>query len=171
MYVWHKYQYVLNAEERVCVFGRMEHTIADYVAMIQRRHKQMRIKMMKNEDAVSPVIGVILMVAITVILAAVMAAFVFNMDTPDIAPMASIKLTGTTSGGSTFDLIHGGGDTIKWIDSRITVDGTDIITIPTGEFKPGNKETITSNYTDGDEVMIIDIPSGKPISSMVIKLS
>jgi flagellin-like protein len=34
---------------------------------------------LKREDAVSPVIGVILMVAITVILAAVIAAFVFGM--------------------------------------------------------------------------------------------
>ena len=33
----------------------------------------------KNDEAVSPVIGVILMVAITVILAAVIAAFVFGM--------------------------------------------------------------------------------------------
>lgn len=33
----------------------------------------------RREDAVSPVIGVILMVAITVILAAVIAAFVFGM--------------------------------------------------------------------------------------------
>ena len=33
----------------------------------------------KNDQAVSPVIGVILMVAITVILAAVIAAFVFGM--------------------------------------------------------------------------------------------
>lgn len=33
----------------------------------------------KNEEAVSPVIGTILMVAITVILAAVIAAFVFGM--------------------------------------------------------------------------------------------
>jgi flagellin-like protein len=33
----------------------------------------------QNEEAVSPVIGVILMVAITVILAAVIAAFVFGM--------------------------------------------------------------------------------------------
>ena len=37
------------------------------------------MKFTKNEDAVSPVIGVILMVAITVILAAVIAAFVFGM--------------------------------------------------------------------------------------------
>ena len=35
---------------------------------------------LKNEQAVSPVIGVILMVAITVILAAVIAAFVFGMS-------------------------------------------------------------------------------------------
>jgi flagellin-like protein len=37
------------------------------------------MKFLKREDAVSPVIGVILMVAITVILAAVIAAFVFGM--------------------------------------------------------------------------------------------
>ena len=37
------------------------------------------MKFTKNEEAVSPVIGVILMVAITVILAAVIAAFVFGM--------------------------------------------------------------------------------------------
>ena len=37
------------------------------------------MKFKENEDAVSPVIGVILMVAITVILAAVIAAFVFGM--------------------------------------------------------------------------------------------
>jgi len=39
------------------------------------------MKFRENEDAVSPVIGVILMVAITVILAAVIAAFVFGMGT------------------------------------------------------------------------------------------
>ena len=37
------------------------------------------MKFNRNDEAVSPVIGVILMVAITVILAAVIAAFVFGM--------------------------------------------------------------------------------------------
>ena len=41
------------------------------------RGKEMKFN--KNEEAVSPVIGVILMVAITVILAAVIAVFVFGM--------------------------------------------------------------------------------------------
>ncbi len=45
----------------------------------------------RNEEAVSPVIGVILMVAITVILAAVIAAFVFGLGgTQSAAPTASI---------------------------------------------------------------------------------
>ena len=39
------------------------------------------MKFRENEDAVSPVIGVILMVAITVILAAVIAAFVLDTGT------------------------------------------------------------------------------------------
>ncbi|MFA4876915.1 MAG: type IV pilin N-terminal domain-containing protein [Methanoregula sp.] len=39
----------------------------------------MSYQIKKNDEAVSPVIGVILMVAITVILAAVIAAFVFGM--------------------------------------------------------------------------------------------
>jgi len=50
------------------------------------------IELMKEDDAVSPVIGVILMVAITVILAAVIAAFVLGIgDTDDVAPQSSIS--------------------------------------------------------------------------------
>lgn len=48
----------------------------------------------KNEEAVSPVIGVILMVAITVILAAVVAAFVFGM-TDNIDPQKEVYATTT----------------------------------------------------------------------------
>ncbi len=54
----------------------------------------------KNEEAVSPVIGVILMVAITVILAAVIAAFVFgmagNIQTTKIA-LFTVTMSGTTA--------------------------------------------------------------------------
>ena len=57
----------------------------------------------KNEEAVSPVIGVILMVAITVILAAVIAAFVFGM-TGDM-PGATKNVVMTPK------LVVGGGET------------------------------------------------------------
>ncbi len=47
-----------------------------------------------DEHAVSPVIGVILMVAITVILAAVVAVFGFGFGDPDQkGPVASIHVT------------------------------------------------------------------------------
>lgn len=66
----------------------------------------------KNEEAVSPVIGVILMVAITVILAAVIAAFVFGMGTPTQAPQASIVITSTSATTDLVNLTHRGGDSI-----------------------------------------------------------
>ncbi|MGD0081322.1 MAG: type IV pilin N-terminal domain-containing protein [Methanoregula sp.] len=77
----------------------------------------------KNEEAVSPVIGVILMVAITVILAAVIAAFVFGMagnisKTKVIA--ATAQRTSTTSVTVTY---QGGQDAGTVININWTVDG------------------------------------------------
>ena len=64
----------------------------------------------ENEEAVSPVIGVILMVAITVILAAVIAAFVFGMaDTVDTKPR-SVAATAQLSGGHIVATYQGGPD-------------------------------------------------------------
>jgi len=48
----------------------------------------------ENERAVSPVIGVILMVAITVILAAVIAAFVLDIGPGDADPNAAVEVDG-----------------------------------------------------------------------------
>jgi flagellin-like protein len=45
----------------------------------------------ENDDAVTPVIGTILMVAITVIIAAVVAVFVFQMGTPHSTPQTSLQ--------------------------------------------------------------------------------
>ncbi|QLC50616.1 type IV pilin N-terminal domain-containing protein [Methanolobus zinderi] len=84
---------------------------------------------LKEEDAVSPVIGVILMVAITVILAAVIAAFVFGMGPPEQAPQASLRASGDTSSNSSLNIVkleHRGGDAITLTDAKtkITVGGT-----------------------------------------------
>jgi archaeal type IV pilus assembly protein PilA len=80
----------------------------------------------KNDEAVSPVIGVILMVAITVILAAVIAAYVFGMSgnvqkTKVVAATASM----TTSGG--IDITYQGGQDA---DSLSGIN----ITAPNGSF-------------------------------------
>jgi flagellin-like protein len=91
------------------------------------------MKFGKNDEAVSPVIGVILMVAITVILAAVIAAFVFGMGTPAKAPQVQLKITATnatTLNNDTLKISHDGGDPLVLNNEKITitnaVDGTTV---------------------------------------------
>ena len=64
---------------------------------------------MKREDAVSPVIGVILMVAVTVILAAVIAAFVLGMA-GSTAKGRSVAATARQVGNDIAVTWHGGQD-------------------------------------------------------------
>jgi archaeal type IV pilus assembly protein PilA len=84
-------------------------------------------KFSKDEEAVSPVIGVILMVAITVILAAVIAAFVFGMGgnlTP--APPSASLVASSNSATSGGDIIieHTGGDILAGSDWKVSVVAT-----------------------------------------------
>jgi flagellin-like protein len=62
----------------------------------------------KNEEAVSPVIGVILMVAITVILAAVIAAFVFGMAN-NIQKTHVVSVTVQKMGTTQINVVDNGG--------------------------------------------------------------
>ncbi len=72
----------------------------------------------KDDKAVSPVIGVILMVAITVILAAAIGSSVFSQGTAKSAPQANLDIkAGTLSADtdkSTVRIEHLGGDTINF---------------------------------------------------------
>ncbi|MFC7077879.1 type IV pilin N-terminal domain-containing protein [Haloarcula halophila] len=86
-----------------------------------------------DEQGVSPVIGVILMVAITVILAAVIATFVLGLgdQVSNTAPQASFSFdydtsaTGsgdfTGSGDGILTITHDGGDTIQ--GSNLNING------------------------------------------------
>jgi flagellin-like protein len=73
----------------------------------------------KDDDAVSPVIGVILMVAITVILAAVIATFVLGLgdQVSNTAPQASFGFDWDGEGGSDeaadLTISHDGGDSVQ----------------------------------------------------------
>ena len=70
-------------------------------------------ELLHDDDAVSPVIGVILMVAITVILAAVIAAFVLGLgDTDDPAPVSDIDFD-YDQGDSILTISHQGGDAFE----------------------------------------------------------
>jgi len=84
-----------------------------------------------DDSAVSPVIGVILMVAITVILAAVIGTFVLGLgDSLQQAPQATLNAEdasaaygNTTNGTEAFDISQDGGDAIPLSDARIVVTG------------------------------------------------
>jgi len=79
----------------------------------------------KHEDAVSPVIGTVLMVAITVILAAVIGAFVFGVpQNIQKAKFMGSSIKVDTNGGTVLLSYHGGPDDI----SLTTID----ITAPNG---------------------------------------
>src|SRR3972149_5166753 len=112
----------------------------------------------RDEDAVSPVIGVILMVAITVILAAVIAAFVFGLGgSQQAAPTASITAANNPDTANEYDLKiqHKGGDTLKagdWKLSVVTVGSSPSYVVSSntlGELSVGSQIKVTTQ-TDGN---------------------
>jgi flagellin-like protein len=80
-----------------------------------------------DDDAVSPVIGVILMVAITVILAAVIGTFVLGLgdQVSNTSPSASFtfEYTNNSGGADELDVTHDGGDSISASQLNASVSG------------------------------------------------
>ena len=108
------------------------------------------MKFRENEDAVSPVIGVILMVAITVILAAVIAAFVFGMS-GDLSAQKEVYVT-VTQGVAGEDAvlrvtIQGGKDVSALTAIQYKVGDDAFVNLETGftetPFGVGDSGTIT----------------------------
>ena len=98
-----------------------------------------------SEDAVSPVIGVILMVAITVILAAVIAAFVFGMA-GNVSKTRTIALTATKTGDSgglnqILTVTNNGGpdiNDVNWFNVTVAGNGGTLINGTVGSFTGSN---------------------------------
>ncbi|KAB1185075.1 MULTISPECIES: type IV pilin [Haloferax] len=92
-------------------------------------------KFLTESRAVSPVIGVILMVAITVILAAVIGTFVLGLgdQVGDTAPQASFSFDYDDSvSPSTVTISHESGDAIDASLLKVTVDGVEVTDTSTG---------------------------------------
>jgi flagellin-like protein len=106
--------------------------------------------LLEDDDAVSPVIGVILMVAITVILAAVIGTFVLGLgdQVQETAPSAqfSFDYDSDTAGGE-LTMTHDGGDSIEGSALSVSNDGTtwDIDNTPTdGFFVASGSSSVTA---------------------------
>jgi len=127
----------------------------------------------QNEEAVSPVIGVILMVAITVILAAVIAAFVFGMA-GNIQSTKSVAATATQQGTDIIVTYQGGSDANKvsglaWSinGSNQTATGEAFSSLTVGATGTNSSLTsaeaanqqhivVTATFTDGAQQVILD---------------
>lgn len=119
-----------------------------------------------NEDAVSPVIGVILMVAITVILAAVIAAFVFGMA-GNIQKTKTVAATVQQPDAQSIIVTYQGGqDASSVVGLNISING--VAMPPWSAFQVGNSTRypygtagkdsviVTAAFSDGTQQVIMD---------------
>ncbi len=138
------------------------------------------MKLRGNEEAVSPVIGVILMVAITVILAAVIAAFVFGMGS-DVGTTKTVSISSKLDGNDIVLTINGGPDLPSLQHVKITVGGAPVTegtyastSITTSEISPATDDKfkvgetirfpkgsagrllVVGKWSDGAEQIILD---------------
>lgn len=125
----------------------------------------------KEEDAVSPVIGVILMVAITVILAAVIGAFVFGMGS-SVTRTYNIGTTAKRIDGDTIRITYTGGpdhdymSSISIAASQGSLTGSGTLTGSVGNFTNVNVGSavagtridviVTATFSDGTSQVILD---------------
>jgi archaeal type IV pilus assembly protein PilA len=108
--------------------------------------------MMRNDDAVSPVIGVILMVAITVILAAVIAVFAFNMA-DDVQTPRTVMVSAKLVPAGIESTIWGGTGLSELISLNYSVAGNEVANT-TVNFQVGNR-TIISGGAAGSQFMVV----------------
>lgn len=135
-----------------------------------------------NEEAVSPVIGIILMVAITVILAAVIAVFVFNMagdvQTTKIvavsAKQVGTNVTLTYQGGpddasvQTLSVRHPSTGDIYWYDSTATGDLSTTAPSPLEKPEVGAVMLLTSAGTTGQDQIVVTAIFGDGTTQVIM---
>ena len=110
----------------------------------------MQIKqLLKEDDAVSPVIGVILMVAITVILAAVIASFVLGLGPGEAAPTASFDISSDSANHVTVTF-----------DSGQKIDATKLSVQVDGKTETFSAHISSSQVSTGDSLTVTGVSSG-----------
>lgn len=124
----------------------------------------------KDERAVSPVIGVILMVAITVILAAVIASFVFGMGS-NVKKTYVVSATASQQGNNITVTYQGGPDHQSVDHINVTACGNtaaanlpsasnptvgQILTCTNGATSGRDHVVVTATFKDGTTQVILD---------------
>ncbi|WP_321416555.1 type IV pilin N-terminal domain-containing protein [uncultured Methanomethylovorans sp.] len=79
------------------------------------------VKLFSNEKAVSPVIGVMLMIVVTVVLAAAVSSFASSTSTQDAAPQATFSVDSSSQSDGYIQMSHLGGDILTKANLKIAV--------------------------------------------------
>ena len=137
----------------------------------------MKLKQLfEDDDAVSPVIGVILMVAITVILAAVIGTFVLGLgEQTATAPQASFSFDYNQSAPDHLNITHESGGAIDSDQLNITTGVSIYGTAEAGSGNASESRTWTglngdtqTDVTAGTSVTII--PDGDSLSDQTVRI-
>ena len=121
-----------------------------------------KILLFSDERGVSDVVGNILMVAITVIMAAIIAGAIFGMQPPADVPQVSYSILENEADSNYTDLIHMGGEQVTVSDLKFMSDGVEYFNTTysqinnTGTWAIGKTITLNTNISD---LMIIHLPS------------
>jgi archaeal type IV pilus assembly protein PilA len=124
----------------------------------------------KNDLAVSPVIGVLLMVAVTVILAAIIAMFVFGMAA-NVPKNKVISMSAQQPSADTITVTYlGGTDTSQFDHATVNVtddDGkyvdvdnlTNVVgdsVVASGKFSHRNRVSVVGYFTDDSAQVLLE---------------
>ena len=111
------------------------------------------MRYIKDEEAVSPVIGVILMVAITVILAAVIAVFVFGLAGDlEAGSQKDVQITSSTDSDGKVQFTVFSGANVDDISYFKWTNGTNANSVPGDDISIGYKNT-TNFPKSGAEII------------------
>ena len=134
-------------------------------------------KFRENEEAVSPVIGVILMVAITVILAAVIATFVFKIGPTEMAPNLRFTNVAADASDDAVTMTAIGTAVIPLGDLKCVVQDTNATKAiladggTSGSIEAGERLNVTGvTFSAGDSIHIVitHVPTGNLILDQTV---
>ena len=118
----------------------------------------------RNEDAVSPVIGVMLMLVVTIVIAAVVAAFAGGLGSDvEMAPTAALDIDAYADGKLKVTSLSGEALTTKDIEIKVTdASGTAFGsgnlykngTYQESYFSPGTTSVVSLGDSDGNPVTL-----------------
>jgi len=132
----------------------------------------MKIFRRKDEEAVSPVIAIILMVAITVVLASVLYVWVMNLAQTDeevgTFPTIEVTLKHGASASDSLTIKHIQGDPLDWTKFKVIITNqtdttntavmTDLSALTPNQITAGESSSITKSIAGFDD---IDYQKGK----------